>query len=65
MANIIALPPETQEKWIKQRGWQPIQRDKLVLWKDPDSGVPYIFQVAIKKALEACRLPADTDIKPD
>lgn len=65
MANIKALPKETQEKWLKQRQWQPMERDGITLWKDPDNGVPYIFLVAVTKALEACRLPSDTDIIPD
>lgn len=65
MANIIGLPKETQEKWLKQRQWQPMARDGITLWKDPETGVPYIFQIAIKKALDACRLPSDTDIVPD
>lgn len=56
---------EDKLKWLKQRGWVAVERDKQVLWRDPDYGVSYHFDMAMKKALEECRLPADFELKPE
>jgi hypothetical protein len=36
-----------------------------LMWRDPDRGVSYHFAMAMKKALEDCRLPADFELTPE
>jgi hypothetical protein len=71
--HVNTYSKENKEKWLRQRGWTPVRRtspaikeeDAPVLWRDPDRGVSYHFEMAMKKALEDCRLPADFELQPD
>lgn len=62
---------EDKEKWLRQRGWNPVKRpgateaDAQILWRDPDRGVSYHFDMAMKKALDDCKLPGDFELQPD
>lgn len=65
--HVNTYSPEDKAKWLKQRGWTPVQRapDQPIMWRDPDRGITYHFDVAMKMALEACRLPADFELTPE
>jgi hypothetical protein len=62
---------DDKKKWLRQRGWTPAKRpaakeeDSQILWRDPDRGVSYHFEMAMKKALEDCKLPGDFELQPD
>lgn len=66
---------EDKKKWLRQRGWTPVTRplppnspkDAVapILWRDPDRGVSYHFEMAMKKALDDCKLPGDFELKPE
>jgi hypothetical protein len=66
---------EDKKKWLRQRGWtvalrpvppgSPEGTQPTEMWRDPDRGVSYHFAMAMKKALDECRLPADFELKPD
>lgn len=63
--DVMQLEPDDQKKWLKQRGWALGFRDKVELWRHPETGVRYVFGQAIKMALQDCRLPADYELKPE
>jgi hypothetical protein len=64
--HVNTYSDEDKQKWLRQRGWTPVQRSEtLTMWRDPDRGVSYNFQIAMKKALEDCRLPADFELRPE
>jgi hypothetical protein len=65
--HVNTYSDEDKQKWLKQRGWTPVQRqpDQPTMWRDPDRGVSYHFAMAMKKALEDCRLPADFELRPE
>lgn len=58
---------EDKHKWLRQRGWTPVKRSETapLMWRDPDRGVSYHFEMAMKKALEDCKLPGDFELLPD
>lgn len=64
MADIKKLPQADQERWLEQRGWVPTMRSGVKMWKHPDTGVPYWIGVAVDKAIDACKLPADMELNP-
>lgn len=65
--HVNTFSNEDKEKWLRQRGWTPVQRapNQPTMWRDPDRGVSYHFAMAMTKALEDCRLPADFELKPE
>ena len=48
---------------MKRPGAKP--EDDQILWRDPDRGVSYHFEMAMKKALDDCKLPGDFELQPD
>ena len=54
------LSKEDQIKWLQQRNWEP---DGL-MWRDPDTGIKYGFDAALKRAIDECRVPADYELHP-
>jgi hypothetical protein len=64
MDNANNYSQADKEKWLHQRGWRAIDRNGIVMWRDPERGVSYNFIVAIKMALADCRLPADFNLTP-
>lgn len=51
-----------QKRWLKKRGW--LERENN-MFRDPDTATPYVFQVAMKRALETCQLSPDFEIEPE
>lgn len=64
MADIAKLNMTDQERWLEQRGWKPTQRSGAKMWKDPDTNIPYVHVVAVRRAMDACKLPADMELDP-
>ncbi len=64
MADMKTLPKADQERWLEQRGWVPSTRTGVKMWRHPDTGLSYIHTLAIEKALNECRLPADSELNP-
>lgn len=64
MADIYKFSKEDQERWLDQRGWQPSDRTGVRMWRHPETGIPYNHIVALRLALEECKLPADTELNP-
>jgi hypothetical protein len=62
--HVNTLKLEDQEKWMHQRGWTPVERHGQRLWRDPDRGVTYRWDIAFQKAKDDCRLPADLELTP-
>lgn len=63
--HVNNLTPKDQEKWLHQRGWREVERNNHTFWRDPDTSVQYIFAVALKRAIDACRLPGDFLLLPN
>jgi hypothetical protein len=62
--DIMSLPKDKQVKWLAQRGWQA-DDEKPDVWIDPDTRAKMYFLMALRKAIENCRLPADMELQPD
>ncbi len=56
--HVDFLTEADQKKWLQQRGWQP---DGPV-WRDPDSGLTYMFTMALDRAKKAAKLPYDLEL---
>lgn len=61
--DISKLPIEQQRQWLIQRGWAPHQSRENV-WIDPDTRMPFFIAVAVKRAMEGCRIESDLELKP-
>lgn len=63
--HVNNLTPDQQKKWLYQRGWREVERNKQTFWRDPDNSVQYIFSMALKRAIDACKLPGDFLLLPE
>lgn len=63
--DVMQMEVPDQKKWLEQRGWIPSQRDTIMLWRHPETGVRYVFAQAFKLAMQDCRLPADYQLTPE
>jgi hypothetical protein len=60
--HVRFLTQPDQEKWLKQRGWVRVGD---VVWEEPSSGLRFGFAAAFQRAQDQCRLPADSELKPE
>jgi hypothetical protein len=56
------MPVEKQIEWLKQRGWEPHPETPNV-FIDPNTRVSFYLTVALKRALDDCRVDSDTQLK--
>lgn len=58
--HVDFITEDEQKKWLKQRGWQP----EGPAWRDPETGMSFMFSMALERAKKACRLPYDFELHP-
>jgi hypothetical protein len=62
--DIKVLSREDQQKWMNQRGWVQ-DENRPGMWINPDTRMPLYWIKALDEALAQCRLPADTELRPE
>lgn len=56
--HVDFLSEKDKVKWLLQRGWIP----EGIGYREPDTGVTFMFSIAVERAKKECKFPADFEL---